>query len=58
MKAEFMFCIVPASNKAEAVYRTLSEKIDERCPATILRTKNKAILYLDADSSALLTGRN
>ena len=54
MKAEFMFCIVPASNKAEAVYRTLSEKIDERCPATILRTKNKAILYLDADSSVLL----
>ena len=52
--AEYLFCIVPAPTKAEAVYHTLHDKISERCPATILRTHENAVLYLDGDSSALL----
>ncbi len=54
LKANYMFCMVPAKNKAEAVYRTLNEEISEKCPATILRTKEGAILYLDNDSASLL----
>ena len=54
LKAEYMFCMVPAENKAEAVYRTLNGEIDEECPATILRTKDKAILYLDKASASKL----
>ena len=49
-----LFCIVPAKTKAAAVKRTLEGEIFEDCPATILRRHNSAILYLDADSSALL----
>ncbi len=54
LKADYMFCMVPASNKAEAVYRTLNGDVSEECPATILRTKENAILYLDKESASLL----
>lgn len=54
LKAEYMFCMVPAENKAQAVYRTLNGDIDEECPATILRTKEKAVLYLDKESASKL----
>lgn len=54
MHAEYMFCMVPATNKAEAVLRTLNGNISKECPATILRTKDKAILYLDKESASLL----
>ena len=54
LKSKYMFCVVPARNKAKAVYRTLNKEINEECPATILRTKENAILYLDNDSAELL----
>ena len=54
MKADFAFCIVPAPTKANAVKWTLTEKISEKVPATILRKHKNAILYLDGDSSKLL----
>ncbi|HBK33149.1 MAG TPA: glucosamine-6-phosphate deaminase, partial [Porphyromonadaceae bacterium] len=54
LKADSMFCIVPSKNKAQAVFRTLHDRIDEACPATILRTKDNVILYLDQDSASLL----
>lgn len=53
-KAHFMFCIVPSRTKAQAVYNTLNGEINESCPASILRTKENAMLYLDSDSAALL----
>jgi glucosamine-6-phosphate deaminase len=56
LKASHMFCMVPARNKAEAVYHTLNDEISEKCPATILRTKNSAILYVDEESASLLKG--
>lgn len=52
--APWLFCIVPAKTKAKAVYETINGAIDEHCPASILRTHDHAILYLDADSGALL----
>lgn len=54
LKADHMFCMVPAYNKAQAVYNTLNWEISEKCPATILRNKEGAILYLDRDSASLL----
>ena len=49
-----LFCIVPAKTKAQAVYSTLNGEIGEACPATVLRRHESAVLFLDADSSALL----
>lgn len=49
-----LFCIVPAATKAEAVRRTLKEEVSETCPASVLRTREGAVLYLDPDSAALL----
>ena len=52
--APYMYCVVPFNSKAQAVYNTIQGEISENCPASILRTKQDAILYLDKDSSALL----
>jgi len=52
--ADYLFCVVPATNKAEAVYRTLNEEVSVQCPATILRTKDNVIMYLDDESSVKL----
>ena len=54
MAADYHFCIVPAITKKQAVYETLNGSIDEHCPASILRTKENCILYLDNESSKLL----
>ena len=53
MSAPHVFCIVPAKTKANAVRETVYGEIDEHCPATVLRTKKDAVLYLDPDSAAL-----
>lgn len=57
MRAAWKFCIVPASTKAEAVYRTLHWEVSEKCPATILRQSENATLYLEPASAAKLDGR-
>ena len=54
VRAPYMFCIVPAPTKANAVYETLNGTIDEHCPASVLRLQDNAVLYLDGDSSKLL----
>ncbi len=55
MRASRHFCMVPAKPKAQATRDMLEGPIDESCPATILRLKQNAILYLDTDSAGLLT---
>ena len=54
VSADYMFCIVPAPTKANAVYETINGSIDEHCPATVLRLHDNAVLYLDSDSAKLL----
>lgn len=54
MRVKYHFCIVPAPTKAQAAKRMLTGPVCEECPCTILRTQPGSILYLDADSSALL----
>ena len=55
LSASHLFCVVPAKTKAQAVYKTLNDPVSESCPATVLRRKKGAILYLDNDSSIELT---
>ena len=54
LRAKAMFCIVPTTNKAEAVKNTVKGEINDMCPASILRTKAGAKLYLDPDAASLL----
>ena len=50
--ADYLFCTVPASTKAQAVYNTVNAEISEDVPATIMRTHKNAIMYCDKDSGA------
>lgn len=54
VSAKYNYCVVPAPTKANAVKNTVEGPVSEACPATILRSKDNAIMYCDADSSALL----
>ncbi|MDD4514979.1 glucosamine-6-phosphate deaminase [Massilibacteroides sp.] len=54
LSVPYIYCIVPYKGKAKAVYETLNGDISERCPASILRTKEQTILFLDKDSASLL----
>jgi len=46
--------VVPERRKAEAVRQTASAPVSTACPATILRDQPHAVLFLDAESAALL----
>ncbi|MBE6930106.1 MAG: glucosamine-6-phosphate deaminase [Ruminococcaceae bacterium] len=52
--AKYMFCVVPAPTKAEAIGHMLKDEISTACPATILRRHEGAKLYLDPDSASLV----
>jgi len=52
--ARFIYCIVPAPSKAEAVRKTLKGVISTKSPASILRKHEHAILFLDPDSASRL----
>jgi glucosamine-6-phosphate deaminase len=54
LSAKFIYCMVPAHSKAEAVKRTLEDSVSTDCPATILRKHENAILFLDRDSAKLV----
>ena len=54
ISAEYLFCIVPSANKAKAVYNTIYNDNNEKCPATILRRKENTALYLDIESAKLI----
>lgn len=52
--ADYLFCTVPAPTKADAVFKTVNNEINEELPATIMRKHNNAIMYCDKDSGAKL----
>jgi glucosamine-6-phosphate deaminase len=54
LQANSIYCIVPGSNKAEAVYHTLHSEVKEDYPSTSLRNHSNATLYLDKNSSEKL----
>lgn len=51
-QSKYVFCMVPGEKKAQAVYLTFTEKIDDKIPSTILRRHSNAILFLDQNSAA------
>lgn len=53
-KAKYAFCIVPGEKKADAIYHTVEENIQEEFPSTILRNHPNAILFIDKASSGKL----
>ena len=54
MRSDQVFCIVPTKLKAEAVRNTLVGEISEKCPASILRNKKNAKMYIDSAAASLL----
>ncbi len=51
---DFLFCMVPAPTKANAVKATVLGDVVEACPASILRRHENAILYVDSDSGKFI----
>ncbi len=54
VSADFMFCVVPAETKKNAVERMINGEITDKCPASILRNHPHSVLYCDRDSGALI----
>ncbi|MFC5409431.1 glucosamine-6-phosphate deaminase [Larkinella bovis] len=51
LRGKHLFCMVPASHKAEAIQHTLVDAVSEQYPATILRTHPNTTLFIDQDSA-------
>lgn len=58
MSAGYLSVVVPGPAKAQAVYNTLHQPIEELYPSTILRRHTNAVLYLDKDSDKFLKDVN
>ena len=58
LKSLEILCIVPDRRKAEAVKTSVELNVDPMQPASILQTHERVRLYLDRDSSALLSNRS
>ena len=54
MSCKCAICIVPTERKSKAVYEALNGEISESCPASILRTHDNALLFLDKDAAKLI----
>ena len=55
LSAEEIICVVPDARKAEAVRNCLELEIDPIYPASILRRHQNTVIYLDRESSRLLS---
>lgn len=55
MNAKYIFCMVPGPTKSKAIHDTINQPIITQYPSTILRTHLNAILFLDNESSYLLS---
>lgn len=56
LKSKVIICTVPDLRKAEAVRRTVEDPVSPWIPASVLRRHKAAWLYLDKDSSSMLSG--
>ncbi len=55
MRSNSISCVVPEERKSRAVYHALYGPLSTDCPASILRTHDHAILFLDPDSASKLS---
>src|SRR5690606_38895270 len=51
MAADYVFCMVPGANKADAIRHTLLDDITPLYPSTVLREHRNAVLYIDEESA-------
>ncbi|ATL49258.1 glucosamine-6-phosphate deaminase [Chitinophaga caeni] len=58
MSAPHIFCMVPGSRKAAAVFNSLTQAIQTYYPASILRMHPGATLYLDKQSFGMMSTQN
>jgi glucosamine-6-phosphate deaminase len=58
LRSREILCIVPDRRKAEAVKASVELNVNSMHPASILQTHERVRLYLDSDSSALLSNRS
>ena len=52
VNAKQLICTVPAKTKANAVKNTVMGDISEKCPASIMRRHDDAVMYCDSDSGS------
>jgi glucosamine-6-phosphate deaminase len=57
LSAKHILAFVPEARKADAVYRSLTGPINEKCPGSILCQTPHAHLFLDADSASKILSR-
>jgi glucosamine-6-phosphate deaminase len=55
LKANEIICVVPDARKADAVKKSLEGEISPKFPASILRTHPNTYIYLDKESSSMLS---
>lgn len=58
MKSKNIICSVPGNRKAIAVKNSVQQTVSPFYPASILQTHQHCILYLDKDSSSLLSANS
>jgi glucosamine-6-phosphate deaminase len=54
LNTDFICCVVPGSQKKEAVHQTLYGPIDEHCPASVLRGHWNCQFFTDKDALPLV----
>ena len=54
LSSEHIFCIVPTEKKRQATIAALTGEISEACPASVLRRKDGAKMYIDRDCAGEL----
>lgn len=52
IRSTYAYAIVPGAAKAQAIFHTLTEAVQENYPSTKLREHDHAILFIDIDNSA------
>ena len=55
--AEKVICLAPEKRKAKPIRAALEDPVSTRCPTSYLRRCQNATLYLDTESSSLLSGK-
>lgn len=50
-KSTYAYAVVPGELKANAIYHTLNNEIEEKFPSTILREHPNAVLFIDENSA-------
>lgn len=55
LSAAYIGCVVPGERKAAAVYNTIHQEMIPAYPSTILRSHPHAVLFVDKDSSRLIS---